>query len=121
MCQRRSPSLPPPVGDRQNSFVLRPLQLDGQALEGLPLHGGDFVFRVGLHAFGQPTMPLPPRTMAIHRTREERWAWEWFAAKRGLTAHAYAMRAIRLQAERDRREFGDPPAPAAVRAKDECE
>jgi hypothetical protein len=31
------------------------------------------------------------------------------------------MRAIRRQAERDRREFGDPPAPAAGRAKDECD
>jgi hypothetical protein len=59
--------------------------------------------------------------MAIHPTREERRAWEWFGAKRGLTAHAYVMQAIRLQAERDRCEFGDPPAPATVQAKDECD
>jgi hypothetical protein len=41
--------------------------------------------------------------------------------KPGPTAHAYAVPAIRLQAERDRREFGALPAAAAVQGEDECE
>jgi len=59
-------------------------------------------------------MALPPRTLKISPTLQELAEWEWLGAKRGMSRHAYVMRAVREQAARDRKEFGDPPAIAVV-------